>query len=222
MTAFRVDVRRFIHDNVTDTCAVWNVLSSRTLYAAARAASCRFVITGYVAYECLRKRSQQDEGDRQILERFRISRKEGLWPIHSLKVEDLFDYEMLERRKRLGKGELSSMVLAKKIGAAVLTDDQKGRRLAESYLGGVERVQTTPHLFGWLVFDGRLVDSDKDVVVHEHSQLGRPLAPYFETIFMKALEMRLAVQYGMSSGTLDEGSQEAKRGRAESFEGEMA
>ncbi|MFH1468335.1 MAG: hypothetical protein ABIO70_28360 [Pseudomonadota bacterium] len=197
MSGVCIDVRRFVLENVADTCAVWNVLSSLTLYAAARAASCRFRITAYVEYECLRDRSQREEGDEEILQRFRAWRQEGLWPVHSLEVDDLFDIELLEQRRRLGKGELSSMVLARKLGAAVLTDDQKGRRLAECYLGSPRLVQTTPHLFGWLLFEGRLADSDKDAVIKEHNKVGRPLEPFFERIFMKALEMKLATRTGM-------------------------
>lgn len=192
MSTFRVDVRDFILHNVTDACAVWNVLSSRTLYSAARCRNCRFTITGYVAYECLRKRGREDEGDREILGRFNADRREGRWPIQNLDVQDLLDVEMLEKRKRLGKGELSSMVLAKKLDVAILTDDQKGRRLAEQYLGGVKRVQTTPQLFGWLIFERLLADSDKDAVIREHNEVGRPLGDRFDAIYMKALEMRLA------------------------------
>ena len=50
-----IDPSSFHSVNVTDTCAVWNVLSSRTLYTAARLAGVVFVCTGFVVYECLFK-----------------------------------------------------------------------------------------------------------------------------------------------------------------------
>lgn len=39
----------------SDTCAVWNILSSEVLYGKARALNCEFCITSYVHYECLYK-----------------------------------------------------------------------------------------------------------------------------------------------------------------------
>jgi hypothetical protein len=53
-----VDPRSFHLYNVTDTCSVWNVLSSATLYQTARSAGCNFICTAYVVYECLLKLRQ--------------------------------------------------------------------------------------------------------------------------------------------------------------------
>lgn len=50
-----LDPSRFHAVNVSDTCAVWNVLSSATLYSAAVAKGCTFCCTGFVAYECLER-----------------------------------------------------------------------------------------------------------------------------------------------------------------------
>lgn len=91
---------------------------------------------------------------------------------------------------RVGKGELSSIAFAKKAGLAFMTDDQKARKLGSGVIGG-NRVQTTPHLFGWLFFNGRLSDSDKSNVIDEHERFGRPLRPYFETMYNEALRCRL-------------------------------
>jgi len=54
-------------------------------------------------------------------------------------------------------------------------------------------VQTTPHLFGWLVFRGVFLDNDKTTVISQHEEvtLKGSLAPYFEAIFLTAMNYRL-------------------------------
>jgi predicted nucleic acid-binding protein len=89
----------------------------------------------------------------------------------------------------LGKGELSAIAFAMKIRQAVITDDQKARRLAEDL--GHAITQTTPHLFSWLIFKGRLGDSDKDLVIEQHVAMGRPLAPHFLNAYELALQCKL-------------------------------
>ncbi len=113
----------------------------------------------------------------------------GGFAAHSCDIGDLQAIKILESRKRLGKGELSSIAFAMKIGQAVLTDDMKARKLAES--SGHTLTQTTSHLFSWLVFKGRLVDSDKPIVIMQHQAMERPLAPHFETAYEMALQCRL-------------------------------
>ena len=97
--------------------------------------------------------------------------------------------KLLESRKRLGKGELSSIAFAMKIGQAVITDDMKARKLAED--SGHVHIQTTPHLFSWLIFKGRLSDFDKGAVIAQHRDMDRPLAPHFEKAYEMALQCRL-------------------------------
>jgi len=55
-------------------------------------------------------------------------------------------------------------------------------------------VQTTPHLFGWLFYSGRLGDSDKTAIIEEHKEFKRSLAPYFEEMYLKAAQYRLIAQ----------------------------
>ncbi len=76
-----------------------------------------------------------------------------------------------------------------KVGQAVITDDQKARKLAEA--SGHALTQTTPHLFSWLIFTGRLGDSEKEIVINEHVAMGRPLAPHFREAYELALLCRL-------------------------------
>ncbi len=184
-----INVSHFHPYNVTDTCAVWNLLSSRMLYSTARSAGCVFCMTRFVLYECLHKPRKPSEHGRLLQQRLKEEQSRVAFQAHPLSIEDLQDIGILESRGRLSKGELSSIALARKIGQAFLTDDQKARRLANSMPGHM--VQTTPHLFGWLFFTGRLTDGDKEVIINEHRGLGGPLSPYFEAIYLESLRCLL-------------------------------
>ena len=83
--------------------------------------------------------------------------------LYDFKIESNLD--VLEKRRNLGKGELSSIVFAKKAGQPFLTDDKGARNLAESILNK-DQVQTTPHLCGWLFYKNILTDSDKDSIIN--------------------------------------------------------
>lgn len=173
-----IDPSQFHLHNVTDTCAVWNVLSSRILYSRARDAGCNFCITRFVLYECLHKpRKNPVQVEIQLQLRLEHERDLGRFRDHSLDIADLQDVHIMEKRERLSKGELVSIAFAKKTQQAFLTDDQKARKLGQSVLPS-KMVQTTPHLFGWLFFTDRISDGDKDQIIQEHTQFDRPLAKY--------------------------------------------
>jgi len=187
-----LDPSHFHAVNVSDTCAVWNVLSSTTLYGAAVSKGCTFCFTGFVAYECLEKpRSVLSSEDAELRRRLLASIQTGQFKTYHINIEDLQDVAALQGGRRISKGELSSIVFAKRVGQAFLTDDQKARRLAEGVLD-VARVQSTPQLFGWLCHQGALTDSDKATVISEHESMRRPLTRYFEEMYLRALELRLA------------------------------
>jgi hypothetical protein len=183
------DPSSFNRVNMADTCAVWNVLSSKRLYQSAISAGCVFSCTTFVTYECLSKpRSTVDPNDVELRRRLVEEQQKGRFQTYSLAVEDLQEMDILEKRKNLGKGELSSIAFAKKTAQAFLTDDKGARKLALEVIPG--SVQTTPHLFGWLIYARLLPDSDKTRVITEHSSLNRPLAKYFEEIFLTAQQFR--------------------------------
>ena len=50
-----IDVTKFYLANVFDTCSIWNVISSSTLYVAAIDLIRQIAITEYVYYEALIK-----------------------------------------------------------------------------------------------------------------------------------------------------------------------
>jgi len=184
-----IDVSKFHLYNVTDTCAVWNVLSSPMLYATARTTGCVFCMTQFVLYECLHKHRRPSKHGPILQKRLKQEQSKGDFQAYRLSIEDLQDIGVLENRFRLGKGELSSIALARKINQAFLTDDQKARKFAEGIMTG--RVQTTPHLLGWLFFTGRLTDGDKYTIITDHMALAGILSPYFESIYEESLRCQL-------------------------------
>ena len=185
----RINVSEFHQYNITDTCAVWNVLSSCLLYSTARSAGCLFSITKFVHYECLHKPRKPSAHGPILQQRLQQQQIKGAFQSYSLTINDLQDVGMLESRKKLSKGELSSIALARKFGQAFLTDDQKARKLAEGLMHNM--VQTTPHLLGWLFFNGRLTDGDKRTIIDEHVALSGQLFPYFESVYHESLRCQL-------------------------------
>lgn len=185
-----IDVSQFVLNNVVDTCAVWNILSSDLLYSTSRDAACLLCCTETVRYECLdAKRSRPTGEDQALIGRMRAAIARGEIVVYALDVEDLQDEMALRNRKRLGRGELSSIVWAIKTRQAFLTDDQAARALARTVLPA-GHVQTTPHLLGWLTFTGRIGGRDKDHIVAEHAAMLGPLGNYFEKAYGLALEYR--------------------------------
>ena len=185
-----IDPSKFHLINVADTCSVWNVLSSARLHSAAKEARCEFCVTSFVRYECLTKpRKAPTPAETELMRRLTQEQARGGFAAHSCDIGDLQAIKLLESRKKLGKGELSSIAFAMKINQAVITDDKKARKLAED--SGHALTQTTPHLFSWLIFKGRLGDSDMPTVIAQHESMERPLAPHFEKAYEIALQCRL-------------------------------
>jgi hypothetical protein len=189
------DPSKFHLINVADTCSVWNILSSLRLHAAAKEARCEFCITNFVRYECLTKarKKEPNAAEKELMRRLAQEQSRGGFSAHSCDIGDLQAIKVLERRKNLGKGELSSIAFAMKIGHAVITDDMKARKLAEDS-GHAALTQTTPRLFSWLIFHGRLGDSDKETVITQHKAMERPLAPHFQSAYENALQCKLNAQ----------------------------
>lgn len=186
-----LDLSQFAQSSVADSCAVWNIISSNILNGSAREAGRTFCCTEFVEYECLKKpRHNPTAEERELIRRLKVEQAANRFGTFQLTIDDLLDLEVLENRKRLGKGELSTIVFAKRTAQAIVTDDQKARHMAETELGA-SAVQTTPHLLGWLVFTQRLSDGDIDLVINEHKQMGRPLAKFLRESYELALQYRL-------------------------------
>ncbi|WP_265949792.1 hypothetical protein [Dechloromonas sp. A34] len=147
-------------------------------------------MTSFVQYECLIKpRTTILPSEQILIERLRAEQQRGAFRAHSCSIDDLQAIEILEKRNKLGKGELSSIAFAMKIHQGFITDDMKAWRLAKD--AGHPYSQTTPHLFSWLIFTGRLGDSDKDIVISQHVEAGRHIAQHLQTAYEMALQCRL-------------------------------
>lgn len=185
-----IDPSKFHPINVADTCSVWNILSSPLLNAAAREARCDFCMTNFVQYECLVKpRKAILPSEQTLMDRLRVEQRRGAFQAHSCGIEDLQAIELLEKRKNLGKGELSSIAFAMKIRQGFITDDRKAWQLAKD--SGHPHTQTTPHLLSWLIFIGRLGDGDKDTIIAQHLEAGRHIAQHLQMAYEMALQCKL-------------------------------
>ncbi|EIK63613.1 hypothetical protein PflSS101_4649 [Pseudomonas lactis] len=102
----------------------------------------------------------------------------------------------MENRKRLGKGELSSIAFAMSIRQAFITDDKKARKLSVDV--GNTLTQTTPHLHSWLIFKNLLTDTDHGTVTSQHQSMGGTLGPHFNTAYDLALQYRYNMNRGVS------------------------
>jgi len=186
-----IDPTTFERVNVTDTCAIWNVLSSDLLFRRARQAGCDFCCTEFVAYEALIRVPSTPSPDHTELQgRLRAARESGQFKDYSISIDDLAAVSSLQARRRLSLGELSSIAFAASIRQAFLTDDQKARKLAVETLAQ-QRVQTTPHMLAWLYFTGHLTDADVAPLIEQHEQMKRPLRPHFKTAHESACRAKL-------------------------------
>jgi predicted nucleic acid-binding protein len=184
--------------NVIDSCSIWNILSSKVLREATKTARCVFCCTQFVQYECLHKPRKNPllDKEKELIERLKIEQIKGDFKHYSLEIEDLLEVDILEKRKNLGKGELSSIAFAKRTNQAFLTDDYQARELANNELK-MNSVQTTPHLFGWLIYENILNDSDRHTVLKELTAFERLdkkrclQTRFFDDMYNKALEYRL-------------------------------
>jgi hypothetical protein len=136
----------------------------------------------------MKPRKKDDKCDKELQRRLVAERTKGAFQTYNLAIEDLQEVEILAKRKNLGKGELSSIAFAKRTLQAFLTDDQKATKLALAVIPGF--VQTTPHLLGWLVYEGTLEDSDTAYVIAEHEAMNGPLAKSFDEICETAQRYR--------------------------------
>lgn len=191
----KIDVTEFHLYNIIDSCSVWNILSSSRLYSACNDAKCSFCFTAFVEYECLLKpRKLITEIDLKLRELLRKERARGKFTKCNITIGDLQEIQLLENRKKLGMGELSSIAFAKKTSLAFLTDDKTARNFADKILGN-KRVQTTPHLAGFLFYSRILVDSDLDLIIEQHNssvahKWGQ-LDEFLRSVYHESLRLRL-------------------------------
>jgi hypothetical protein len=177
-----------------DTCAVWNILSSKTLSVAARG-RCHFMLAEYVRYECLVKprKTPNDQLQDRLREELISERYFSAIP---LTIEDLRDLAVtVGKVRRFHHGEFAALALARKLGNGFLTDDLAARRVGESTIG-LMRVRTTPHLVGWLVYQGHLTDGDIPTIIADNEALNTrygQLGKHIRKCYEHAMGLKLRV-----------------------------
>ena len=192
-------IRSFPAISSIDTCAVWNILCSRTLTHAAKGQSLHFVLTDYVRYECLvkprRAASEVEENMRtQLFDELVANRS---FSVHQLAVTDLLELlGVIGSPKHFDKGELSILAMARKLGSGILTDDRVAKRVGENVVG-TANVRTTPHLVGWLVYAGHVVDGDIPVIIRDNKDFrgdNGHLGKFIQKCYEHAMVLRLREQ----------------------------
>lgn len=186
--------------NVTDTCAVWNILSSIRLYNATKDAGMTFAITSFILYECLHKERQViNQNDEDLKARLVGEREKGKFrELKTISIEDLQQLDIIQNRKRLSKGELTAIAFVRNYAhAGFLTDDRGARRMAEKVIVE-DRIRTTPLLLGWLFYHEYLNGSDIDIISEEHRSVIKSeksdLSKFFYEMFTWALQKKLVDQ----------------------------
>lgn len=185
-----IDIRDCNKINITDSCSIYNILSSQLLYARLIGSQFIFSITKFVEYECLHKsRKSVSLKEKELQERIIRLQRSNRLSVHALSISDLQDNTIQKENGKFGIGELSCIAFCKKVNQYFLTDDQGARKIGSEVLGE-NRVQTTPQLVGWLFYHGILSDSDLQGMIDEHNAFERPLEKYFRKVYHQALELR--------------------------------
>lgn len=185
-----IDISVFDKNNVIDTCSIWNILSSTKLYSTIISIIKVLSLTEYVVYESLYKpRKTNKESDKLLKMILAKEIDKKCFQIFKISIEDLQDIGILKNRKKFGKGEISSIAFAKKSRISFLTEDQNARKFSKNVVG--VNTQTTPHLLGWLFFEGYLLDGDLHQIITEHKAMDGKLENYFKEVFLEAMRCKL-------------------------------
>lgn len=192
--------KHFHKYNVIDTCAIWNLLASLIFYGTSKAAGCIFSCTQFVIYECLYKpRSiNPTQKEEELRERFLKEHESQTILSYKISIQDLQQVEILANRKRISKGELSTIVFAMQTRQAFLSDDKGAIKLALTELDST-MVQTTSLLFGWLFFHNHLADHQKETIISTLEAYGRNMREHYEGAYDLAIQARLMDQNNMNN-----------------------
>ncbi|WNG50898.1 hypothetical protein F0U60_47300 [Archangium minus] len=179
----------FVDINVIDTCALWNLLSSETLFRRSRACKHTYITTQTVLYECFIKPRSTPATPAQsaLQDRLNSHLETGAIGKIPISIDDL--HEVSKLSNKLGQGELSCAAAARKISKAVMTDNKRDFLAIASLVDG--RLQTTPRLLGWLVLRDFLGDAEVGVIIAEHEAFDGPLGKWYQKAYLEACEKRL-------------------------------
>jgi hypothetical protein len=200
MTEITVDVSTFAPISAIDTCSIWNVLSSPLLLRSALRKGRSFAVAGFVHYEALVKpRTKPTAAELAMQGEFRQRLASGQGFTEApMALDDLQAVATLPEVRKLGRGEIAALALARKLRSAILTEDRGARK------AGVGQAQTTPQLLGWLLYEGELTDGDVAVIISEHEarveeNRGR-LTVYLRRIHAEAYRCRLLRDQAVAGG----------------------
>ena len=173
--------------SVIDTCAILNLFSSDKCYNAVSSENFMFCYTSFVEYETLYKKvkvitNQIINQRKKLLQ----ETKKNKFRREHLSIDDLQEIEILQARKNLGKGELSSIAYARKTNQPFTTDDIRAKKMGEQILGK-DKVITSTRILGWLYFNRILLDTDHKDIITEHIKNGRTMAKIYDEIYDEAM-----------------------------------
>ena len=131
--------------------------------------------------------------EEELRKRFRKENERKALPSYKIAIQDLQAVEILANRKKMGKGELSSIAFALQTRQAFLSDDKGAIKLALTELDN-PMVQTTSLLFGWLFFHGHLADHEKEQIILDLETHGRNIRRDYEEAYNRALQFKLMAQ----------------------------
>ena len=189
-------IQSFPAMSAIDTCAVWNILCSRTLSLATKSGNRHFILTEYVRYECLVKpRKNTSIIETSLQDRLREELKTNThFSTYPLTVEDLQDLaRCIGAPQRFDRGELAALALAYKLRNGFITDDRAARAVGQSTIGE-SHVRTTPHLVGWLVYTGQLSDGDIPEIITDNENYRKgygALGAFIQACYKHAMGLRL-------------------------------
>ena len=181
--------------NVTDTCAIWNLVGTATLFRTALRQRLSFVITNTVFYECFLKSRGKTPSTvhRKLRVRLRQHLQQGEVRQVDATIDDLQEVMSIARYRgvgtRLGYGEISCIAVARRLRQAVLTDNKRDFRAIGGLIDGL--MQTTPRLLGWLYLEEQLTDGDVEEIMAEHNHCGGEMAKAYELAHCEACERLL-------------------------------
>lgn len=164
----------------------------KTFFYTAISPKVSFICTYHVLHECLYKqRTNKNENNTILQSCFWNLLNEGTISLLELSIADLQEPKILNIRKGIGLGELSTLAGARKTNQAFLSDDDNACKLVLKFkLLPHEFVQTTPLLFGWLAFTEKISDPDKDRIIEDHKSKGRNLSERLEEAYLFACNCR--------------------------------
>ena len=106
------DPRAFSPMLATDTCSIWNILSSKKIFNATNIAKITFYVTPMVLYECLIKPRKNISNEKlELIRRLKSAKRMNYFSEKNCQLETLIYIHSIAPKK-LNSGELSSIALA--------------------------------------------------------------------------------------------------------------